>query len=134
MNVSEPYLTNLESHEGKSGSLSFLQESGEFPISIKRVYWIYGVAENADRGNHAHLNADRVIICMQGAADVHIENAKGKSWTFKLTTPAQYVFFPRNHWVKIKLPPQSILVTLASCLFEEDVLEKDYTKFRQADR
>lgn len=134
MNVSKPYLTNLSSHEGKSGCLSFIQESGEFPFAIKRVYWIYGVSENAERGNHAHLNADRAIICLQGHADIHIENRNGETWTFKLTKPSQYVFFPRNHWVRIALPAQTILVSFASCLFEEDILEKDYSKFRKADQ
>lgn len=127
-----PYLITLKKNAGKSGNLSFLEENNDLPIQIKRVYWIYEVSADAERGNHAHLASDRIIVCVHGVADVSIENTKGEIFSFRLATPSQAVFLPRYHWVRIKLSQGAVLITLASSLFEEDVVERDYVKFKSS--
>lgn len=125
-----PYLITLNKNAGKSGNLSFLEENNDLPIQIKRVYWIYEVSANAERGNHAHLTSDRIIVCVHGMAEIKIENVKGEIFSFSLSNPSQAVFLPRYHWIRIKLQQGAVLVTLASSLFEEDIVEKDYEKFK----
>ncbi|HEU5289679.1 MAG TPA: FdtA/QdtA family cupin domain-containing protein [Cyclobacteriaceae bacterium] len=123
-------MITLTKNPGKSGNISFLEESHEmFPI--KRVYWIYDVTENAMRGNHSHLNSERIIVALQGSVEVSIENVQGESYSFNLHKPSQALFVPRLHWVKLKFEKNSLMIALSSCLFEDDVLLTDYTQFKQ---
>ena len=100
-------------------------------MEIKRVYWIYDVFNLAERGDHAHLNSDRIMVCLQGSTYVSMENTQGKIFDFQLDDPTQALFYPRNHWIKLNINPGAILVVMASCLFEEDTVETDYARFKQ---
>ena len=126
-----PSLIALPKFAGKSGQLSFLEESKELPFDIKRVYWIYEVAEKSTRGEHAHLNSDRILICLHGSVEVSIENPKGEIFTFHLNEPWQALYFPRYHWGKFSFAQGSVLMALASCLYQDDQVETDYAKFKR---
>ncbi len=128
----QPYCIKLQKTEVKSATLSFMEELGDLPIDIKRLYWIYDVEEGAERGNHAHVNADRVMVCMAGLAKVVIESAAGEKFDFTLDDPSKVLFFPRAHWINLTLAKNSILLVASSCAFKDDVLITDYQEFKKA--
>jgi hypothetical protein len=127
----DPYLIKLKKNSSKQGHLSFIEESPDLPIEIKRVYWIYDVLKEADRGDHAHMNSDRILVCVHGSITVSMENIHGSVFSFHLNDPGHALFFPRNHWIKLTLHPGAILVVMASCVYEVDVVENNYEKFKQ---
>jgi oxalate decarboxylase/phosphoglucose isomerase-like protein (cupin superfamily) len=127
----DPYLITLKKNSTKEGHLSFIEESKSFPIEIKRVYWIYDVSNGAERGDHAHLNSDRIMVCLHGSVKVSMENVQGNIFAFQLKDPGHALFFPRNHWIKLTLDPGAILVVMASCLYENEQVENDFEKFKQ---
>ena len=131
MTTVDPYLITLKKNSGKGGQLSFIEQSDDFPIDIKRVYWIYDVFNLAERGDHAHLNSDRIMVCLKGSTSVSVENVNGKVFDFELSDPSHALFYPRNHWIKLNIHPGAILVVMASCLFEHDRVETDYARFKQ---
>jgi hypothetical protein len=128
--ITKPHLIILPKIEGKSGYLSFLDEDNHLPISIKRLYWIFDAEEGADRGNHAHLNSDRVIVCLQGKATISIESTEGNRYDFTLDDPSKVLYFPRLHWLNLKLSEKAIFLAASSCNFKEDVVIKDYKEFK----
>src|SRR5687767_4477785 len=111
-----PYIITLSKNSTKEGLLSFIEESEDLPIEIKRVYWIYDVSNDAERGNHAHLNSDRIMVCLQGKVEISIENIRGDIYSFILQDPGQALYFPRNHWIKLTITQGSVLVVMASCM------------------
>lgn len=127
----KPYLITLPKLAGKSGVLSFLDEGGDLPIQVKRVYWIYNVDEAAVRGNHAHVNADRVIACLSGSVTVSMEDVQGKAYSFVLDDPSKALYFPRLHWVRLTFTKGAILIALSSCVFENDEIVSDYDQFKK---
>ena len=128
----DPYLITLKKHIAKAGCLTSIEQTNELPINIKRVYWIYDLEEEAERGNHANLNSDRIIVCIHGSASIKLESQAGKkTFAFELTAPNHALFFPRNHWISMKASKGSIVLCLASTLYHEDHFEKDYAKFRR---
>lgn len=125
-----PHVITLSKNLGKSGNISFLEESQDmFPI--KRVYWIYDVTESALRGNHSHLNSERIIVALQGKVEVEIESVQGENYSFVLRKPSEALFVPRLHWIRLKCEKNAILVVLSSCLFEDDVVITDYNEFKR---
>lgn len=128
--MEEPYLINLPTMSGKSGQLSFIDESEGLPITVKRAYWIYDSEEGAQRGNHAHLHSDRVMICVKGTVRVTLENTSGRKYNYKLEQPSVALYFPKLHWIHIEFSEGAILVVLSSCAFKEDVMVRDYDEFK----
>lgn len=126
---SEPFLIPLPKLSGKSGYLSYMDEDAGLPINVRRVYWIYDSDEDAIRGNHAHVNSDRVLVCIKGKVTIEIKNPEGREYFFELDDPAAALFFPRMHWVKISFSKDSILMACSSCTFREDKLIRDYDEF-----
>jgi WxcM-like, C-terminal len=126
-----PYCITLKKTDVKSGSLSYIEQSGDLPIAVKRIYWIYDVDNDAERGNHAHANSDRVIICLYGTVEIVLENSEGESFFFLLNNPCQVLFFPRNHWIKLTCSKGSILVVASSCIFSEDEMITNYQEFKK---
>jgi hypothetical protein len=126
-----PYLIPLSKNAGKSGYLSFIEESTDLPIDIKRVYWIYGNSQDAVRGNHAHINSDRILVCLQGTVHVKMESVEGKIISFDLNDPSIALYFPRNYWINLEFEEGSILIALSSCLFQDEKVERDYQNFKK---
>ena len=126
----KPRIINLPEIEGKQGKYSVLEEP-LLPFVPRRVYWIYDSVPENTGGNHAHLNADRVLICVNGKAKVHLESIEGLHYDFILDHPSKALYFPRLHWITYTLQDQAILMSLVNVPFNEDVKIADYANFRQ---
>jgi len=129
--VHSPRIIQLPKVSSKSGLLSFIEEGADLPIDIKRAYWIYGSSALVKRGNHAHTNSDRVMVCMAGSVHIELENLSGEKFQFTLSHPAEALYFPRLHWIDLTLEPNTVLTVFASCLLEEDELVRDHADFKR---
>jgi hypothetical protein len=127
--MDKPYVIDLPEIEGKRGKLSFIEEP-VLSFSIKRVYWIYDSVEGVAGGNHAHLNANRIIICTQGKAHFHLESPDGELYEFIMDHPARGLYCPSLHWISYTLHDDATLMVLVDTLFKDDVTIADYTKFK----
>ena len=127
--MDKPRVINLPAIEGKRGKLSFIEEP-VLPFSIKRVYWIYDAVDGITGGNHAHLNASRIIICTNGKAELHLETPDGALYEFTLDHPAKGLYFPKLHWISYTLRDNAILMVLVDTLHKDDVIISDYANFK----
>lgn len=129
--TSRPYCITLQKIEVNSAILSYMDVLGDLPMDVKRLYWIYGVEEESERGDHAHVNSDKVIVCMAGIVNAVIENPAGEKFEFKLDDPSQVLFFPKGHWINLKLTKDSILLVASSCAYKDEVMIVDYQEFKK---
>ncbi|UII29305.1 FdtA/QdtA family cupin domain-containing protein [Fulvivirga maritima] len=118
----------MKTSAGKGGELSVIDED-QLPFQVKRSYWIYNLKEDAKRGGHVHLNSDRVLVCLQGEAEVKLRNKKGEEWDFVLNNPGSALYFPRQYWIDMSCKQGSILMALTSCGYAEDELETNWDNF-----
>ena len=126
----KPHLITVPQVNSKSGILSFMEVDGTLPFDVKQLYWIYDVESEALRGNHAHINTDRVIVCIAGQIDVVIESVVGETYEFQLTDPSIVLFYPRMHWIKLTFRKGALAVVGASDTFKNDVTVKDFAAFK----
>ncbi|MBL3656490.1 sugar 3,4-ketoisomerase [Fulvivirga sediminis] len=124
----EPHIIHLKTSAGKGGELSVIDE-GQLPFQVKRSYWIYNLKEDAQRGGHVHLNSDRILVCLQGEAQVKLRNRQGEEWNFTLNDPGKVLYFPQQFWIDMTCMQGSIMMALTSCSYAEDKLETDWDKF-----
>jgi hypothetical protein len=128
--MNTPRLLPFPKFTNKGGSLSFIEQSATCPIDVKRVFWIYDTLDEVTRGNHAHLNSERILVCLQGHIEVTLENLAGEISTYDLISPSEGLYIPKLHWIKMKFASTSMMVAMVNCLLEEDQVIHDYAVFK----
>ena len=124
-----PSIVELPKTPSKGGVLSFIEEGSALPFKVRRIYWIYDVDKEVERGNHCHEFSRQVLVCLRGEVQVDIANLYEEAFSFKLNHPAKALYLPPKHWLKTKFSAGSILLSATSHLFEEDNTITDYQQF-----
>jgi hypothetical protein len=126
-----PFIIELEAiGEREKGFLTVVEKNGAIPFEVKRLYWLYDVPDLEERGNHAHLTTEQVLIPLHGAIRVKLENTKRRKFEFELHRPDQGLFIPTHYWHKIQFFDFAVVLTLSSTLYNPEDYVKDYAVFR----
>lgn len=73
---SESYIFDIKTVKDHRGSLSVLEETIDIPIEIKRIFFMHHVV--SERGGHAHIDTDQVVIAMSGEFKISLFDGKEK--------------------------------------------------------
>jgi len=110
------------------GSLSFI-EKDIIPFSIKRVYYLYDVPINGERGGHAHKNLSQVLFALNGSFEIIIDDGNNKKTIF-LNSPNIGLFIPSGIWREMKkFTKNSICMVVASDIYKESDYYRNYNDF-----
>lgn len=129
--LDSPHLITVPKVNSKSGTLSFMEVDGTLPFEVKQMYWIYNIQGEAQRGDHAHLNTDRIIVCLAGKIDVVVESVAGDVYNFELNDPGEVLFYPRMHWIKLRFHNGALAAVGASDVLKNDTTIKDFAEFKK---
>jgi hypothetical protein len=100
------------------GSLTFLQHPLNAPFNIRRVFYLYGMPEGSQRGGHAHVYEEQLLIAISGSFNVKIFD--GTEWqTFTLDSPDVGLYVPPPFWRELHdFTPGAACLTLSSTDFD----------------
>src|SRR5690606_24711345 len=115
------------------GYISVAQEgqaNKDIPFPIKRVYWIYNTPKSVERGNHALMKTDQVLVVIRGELHIALENTLGKKFDFTINKPNEGLFVPAGYWKVISLSADAVLLSISSRTYEEDEYIRDYNAFK----
>ncbi len=111
------------------GYLTSLESLKNIPFDIKRVYYTYGVPTKQKRGFHAHKNLEQVLICINGSVKVKCFNGKEVK-IYSLDKPNEGLYIGPMVWREIyDYSENTVLIVLASELYDEKDYIRDYNKF-----
>lgn len=111
--------------------LMFAQNPNHIPFPIKRVYYIIQAKTKLARGYHAHRKTKQVIFCIQGAIKLVMDNGNIRKGVF-LDQPNIGVFVDKMIWHEmIEFKKSTILLVLASRIFDEKDYIRDYEQFKK---
>ena len=116
-----------------SGALTSINSHVEVPFGIKRVYYLYDVPNNADRGAHAHKELWQLIIAASGSFEIELVDATS-SRQFILRQPNEGLLVPPGLWRDLKnFSGGGVCMVLASEKFDENDYirrKEDFFKFK----
>ena len=122
-------IINLPKIEDSRGNLTFIEEESQSPFAIKRVYYLYDVPAGSERGGHAHIALNQIIIALAGSFDVELDDGKTRK-TFSLNRPYEGLYICPGIWRELKnFSSGSVCLVLASNLYSEDDYYRDYDQF-----
>lgn len=116
------------------GNLTFLEGGRHVPFAIERVYYLYDVPGGAERGGHAHLQLEQVIIAMSGSFDVVLDDGLQRR-RFHLNRSYHGIYVCPMIWRELdNFTSGSVCLVLASARYDEADYIRDYERFKSEAR
>lgn len=106
-------MIKLQTITDQRGNLTVIEKT---PFEIKRVYYLYGVPKNKDRGGHKHKITERIIVAIAGSFDAQLNDDE----PIYMSSPKEGLFIPKMTWLKLTcFSPDAVCLVLASTEHEE---------------
>ena len=111
------------------GDLTFVEGGVHLPFDIARVYYLYNVPVDAERGGHAHRELQQVVFALSGSFRMKIDDGKTKS-EFWLRDPRKGLYISGMIWREMDSFSQgAVCMVLASHRYDESDYLRDYDDF-----
>lgn len=115
-----------------TGDLTFIEGGRHVPFDIARVYYLYNVPVEAERGGHAHKALQQVIFALSGSFRVKVDDGARKAEIW-LNNPRKGLLLERLVWREMDCFSQgAVCMVLASMRYEEADYYRDYNEFLKA--
>ena len=76
------------------GDLTFVEGGKHIPFNIARVYYLYNVPVDAERGGHAHRELEQVVFALSGSFRLKIDDGQTQS-EYWLRDPRKGLYISR---------------------------------------
>ena len=120
---------NIKAMVESDGNLVPIESNVDIPFDIKRVFYVYGVKNQNDRGKHSHYKTEQVLICLNGKIEVLCDDGKNKK-RFLLESPQQAIYIPSMIWdEQVYLSIDSVLLVLANTSYNKNDYIENYDEF-----
>ncbi len=114
----------------RKGNITPIYSAVHVPFDIARVYYLYDIPADAERGGHAHLELQQLIVAISGSFEVELDDGHQKR-TVALNRPFHGLYIPTMIWRELKtFSGGSICFCLASLPYDEDEYIRDFDEFR----
>ena len=128
-NINQCKVIDIQKIEDRRGNLSVVEKDC-IPFQIKRVYYLYDVPSNANRGGHAHKEQQEFLIALSGSFEVIIDDGKDIQRII-LNKPFKGLLIPSGIWRELEnFSSGSVCLVLASDTFDENDYIRNYKKFK----
>lgn len=124
-------IVELPRHRHRNGSLSVVENDAGTPFPVRRVFYLYDVPGDSERGGHSHHTAQEFIIAASGSFDVTLTDGQDTR-KFSLNRPYRALYIPAGIWRNIdNFSSGSVCLVLTSELYDEADYVRDYERFKQ---
>ena len=125
---------NLKTIVEPDGNLVPVESNIDIPFSIKRVFYVYGVRDQNNRGEHSHHKTEQIIICLNGKLEVLCDDGVNKK-KYLLESPQQALYIPAMIWDEQNyLTDDTVMLVLCNNHYNiNDYIESydDFLKIRE---
>ena len=129
--INDVKVFDLNPYIDSEGSLVPIESNFDIPFKIERIFYVYGVHDQVDRGEHGHYKTEQVLICLNGSVKVLCDDGKDKKeWI--LDKPTEGLYIPNLIWdEQVYLSPDSVLLVLANTHYDKSDYITDYEEFKR---
>jgi hypothetical protein len=106
-------------------------EKDTLPFEVKRVYWTYFTPENIQRGGHAHLRLNQILVAVAGKIIVTTEMPGEPEQRFILETADKGLFIPKYCWRTMQYSHNAVQMCIANMAYEVSDYIRDYEEFKK---
>ena len=120
---------NFKKFKNISGELLPITFDKQFPIKVKRIFFIYG-KKKYKRGDHAHKKCSQVFLPLFGKAEITIQSKKIKKSIILDYQKNKAMLVPPKTWCHVKfLTKNSIVLVLCDYKYNFNDYIESYEDF-----
>ena len=124
-------LLNLKTITASDGNLVPIESDIDVPFEIKRIFYVYGVDNQDDRGKHSHHQTKQVLICLNGSVEVLCDDGTNRN-VYILDKPNKGLYIPELIWDEQRyLSEDSVLLVLSNTNYDISDYIEDYDEFKK---
>lgn len=114
------------------GDLTFVEGGNHIPFQIARVYYLYNVPVDSERGGHAHRELEQIVFALSGSFRMKIDDGTTKS-EYWLRDPRKGLHISKMIWREMDAFSQgAVCMVLASHCYDEADYFRNYDDFLKA--
>ena len=123
---------NLKFFDESDGRLAPIEFHKDVPFKVKRMFYVFGVHNQNDRGKHSHYKTKQLLISIKGSINVKCDDGMGWVREWELRTPWNALYIPEMIWdEQIYNSKDSILLVLSNTNYDPSDYIEDYEMFRR---
>lgn len=116
------------------GNLTFIESTKHIPFEIKRVFYIYDVPTDSERGAHAHKTLHQFVICLSGGLSVALDDGR-RQRRVRMKRPWAGLYIPPMIWAsEHEFDSGTVYMVLTSDFYDPADYIRDHTEFINAAR
>lgn len=129
MNIKNCRTIQLPKISDSRGNLTYIENSNHIPFDIKRIYYLYNISHNAQRGAHGHIKLQQLLIATSGSFDIILDDAINKK-TFHLNSPHVGLYISNGIWRDmLNFSSDAVCLVLASEPYDKNDYIHDHKEF-----
>jgi hypothetical protein len=125
-----PFIINFSKIGNDELGFISVSEKENLPFTPKRIYWTYHTPNYIERGAHAHIKLEQILIAVAGKIELTIETIDGEIYYFILDEPNKGVYIPKKTWRTMKYTQNAVQVCIASLEYDEKDYIRKYEDFK----
>ena len=101
----------------------------KLPFTPQRVFWIYGIPPQAERGGHANRKCCELVIALKGSFRLWLSDGENHA-EYTLNHPQDGVYIPPMVWCELTdFSPESICLCIADQPYNTSDYINEYHDF-----
>lgn len=122
-------LIDLPRFTDHRGNLGVIEAGEQVPFEIKRIYYLFDIPVEAERGVHAHKKLQQLIFPIKGSFDIILDDGKERT-KYHLDNPTQGVYVTNMIWRELdNFSEDAVCLVLASEHYDPDDYFHEYDEF-----
>lgn len=126
-------IVEMQKIQNRAGNITIVESNSSVPFAIKRVYYLYDVPSEEERGGHGHKELFQLIVATSGSFTIILFDGKTKR-SFHLNNPNLGLLVVPGIWRELNnFSSGSVCLVLASMSYsEEDYIRSidDFIKYK----
>ena len=126
----EPEIIKISTFKSSQGNLSIIDKKNNIPFEVKRIFYIYDIPQNTQRGGHAHKSLEQFIWVINGQLEIITFSKKDVKKKFVLDNPNIGLYIPELTWsYQLTRSFNTIYCVAASDYYDENEYIRDWEDF-----
>ena len=124
-------LVEFHNFKDDRGNLIAIENPKNLEFPIKRIYYIYGVKSDTERGFHSHRILQQVLIAVSGSVKIRVSNYDDEEVVL-LDNPEKGLYIGPMIWREMfDFSDDAVLLVLASENYDESDYIRDKKEYLQ---
>lgn len=127
--VKDCVLIDVPTFTDERGAISVMDK--ELPFQVKRVFWLHNIKEGKDRGAHALLDSNEIMVAVHGSFVVELDDTVNKV-SILLDDPSKGLVIRPGVWFRThSYKDDGVSLILAEEEYARDKYSYDYEEYKR---